>query len=88
MPSRSIFSTAKKHRPSRKQRLKRLADAAEEANTEEPSAKRSPKTAMPMPKVTLRPLLVEQEETSVMSNKDIRDIFYAVMVGMQGILKK
>ncbi|WKX89387.1 hypothetical protein Q1695_008776 [Nippostrongylus brasiliensis] len=31
-------STLKKHRPSRKQRRKRLADVAEEANTEEPPA--------------------------------------------------
>ncbi|WKY15697.1 hypothetical protein Q1695_000860 [Nippostrongylus brasiliensis] len=81
-------STLKKHRPSRKQRRKRLADVAEEANTEEPPAKRSPKTTMPKPKMTLRPLLVAQEETPVMSNKDIRDIFYAVMDGVQGNSRK
>ncbi|VDL75766.1 unnamed protein product [Nippostrongylus brasiliensis] len=46
------------------------------------------KTTMPMAKMTLKPLRVAQEETFVMSNKDIRDIFYAAMDGIQGISKK
>ncbi|WKY11986.1 hypothetical protein Q1695_003504 [Nippostrongylus brasiliensis] len=79
-------SASKKHRLSRKQRQKRVADV--EANAEEPSVKRLPETTMPKPKMTLRPLLVAQEETPVMSNKDIRDIFYAVMDGVQGNSRK
>ncbi|VDL75634.1 unnamed protein product [Nippostrongylus brasiliensis] len=80
-------SAPKKVRISKKQRQKRGADTTESDATAKPPAKR-PSTTMPVPKMVLRPLMVSQEEKADMSPKDIRDIFYAIMDGIQDIKRK
>ncbi|KAK5976922.1 Pao retrotransposon peptidase [Trichostrongylus colubriformis] len=82
----NIHDCSTKKRLSRKQRQKRAAEPSDNTHNTEPPKKIAALTNAP--KMTLRPLLISHDDKGVMSNKDIRDIFYAVMDGITDIKKK
>ncbi|KHJ94404.1 hypothetical protein OESDEN_05667 [Oesophagostomum dentatum] len=64
-PGEQKQSTPKKRRLGKRQRQQKDAEDAE--------------APMPRPKMTLRPLLVTQDDKGFISSKDVRDMFYAIL---------
>ncbi|KAK5973436.1 hypothetical protein GCK32_022666 [Trichostrongylus colubriformis] len=69
-------------RPVKKPRQKRLCKTPSSA----PPTKKMVGTVHP--KITLRPLLETHDDKGVLSNRNARDIFYAIMDSVQDIKKK